>query len=1211
MRLQSKWQIKSFGYGLWAMVSGIVFTSGMLCAQGYAVKRVTNDTFTNQWPSVNSHGDMVWSRLESNGRWQIYKKAATATTPVLVQLPDYLNHDHRYPAIDDAGNLMYLKSNTGGNGTGLSVVLYNLLAASETTLEFSSADQLNGNHRDAGSHFGIAGNGTTISYYDFCCIIPLKRRFNVSGLGQLSGNFPSRDFPDINSNGTFVFVDGGKVYSARAGVAGPEVFVDTGTAPRISDEPSPRISYIQNGNVMVKTGDLSTPGAIVHSGSWADVSSSGTVVFEDKVNGVSQIFFAQPFQLIDPTSGCETGTCSLLSSGSLSTVPDVLAVNGKMVDGVAADGVSQLLLRWKTPVAGSASLDITGVPSVVGTLSTVSGDQTGSPLAVSTVSTTSGDTLFALYTSPHQFVRTDGTVPDRQVFVHVVFNPNTGPPLEFSVPIKIVRPPVLLVHGLWASRSDWRDFGELGNSDDDSRFFVRRANYPSNGTFQIAALKVYQDIKETLANFKEIKKIAAVQVNIVAHGMGAPVVRFMPLLVDFLNDARLPTFNRGPVSRLITIAGMHQGTGMANYLVDHSCVAGLVGSSLFQQLPFLANLTNGALREVATCSASMNQVNAIGVTTPFPVHTITSEASNGYIMAVESFLNAIGPLSCQDFKNFTMKEAVGTSHDLLVSTSSQRAGLPVNQLTEVMPVPNVVHSPPFSLLPFRDGAETSDQGIAMRAVELLDEANQSTFAPLRGSGQEIIISAAVEDKTSSIQPVGRSLQFSASVSVPNCQGLSFRWDFGDNTFSSLQNPQHFYQDPGTYTASVTATCSPCGQGTGTVVVTVVKGQILSMRSDQLNDGIEGNYFPSGEGTTRGFVLMGARGDGKGHAIAVVKIEPINPTVLSSVLVRFKEHGALLTPSIGAGTIVSVNGNSAILAIETPPLGAFVNSYDVVIGIDYNGDGQIDTIEQMVVSSDYFLVVPQLAYTASRITLGSAGLSCIVLAALVPNLLLPPEADICSVAGNFLLSFVSGSVPAEALAPGLINENDAAGQRLHHKVGVAFSLDGTAQFPQYVFSPSSTVASKIRSSTALTAKLTAALPSYASTILSYFHNNSETSHTFSGIVFSDPGIFFNSSDFDLGIAIGHAVMRNTSFSVTVLKDSNSGHLIVRNVVLDVGELIDIYDFNYPDGGLAALAAEVQAGYPTLGSGGKVFSINVQLQGDIPNPSGAFFDFGPSI
>ena len=255
----------------------------------YQTTQITSGAYNHESPSINNHGDVVWSQ-QAGGFWQVYILHSGSTVPIALpgQAPD---HNNQYPDIDDAGDVVYLKDNVG-QGVALAVILNH--GGNESIIQFSSINVISGQQRRAGKHFGIAGNGTTITYFDFLTFGFGPRTFVVSGVGNLAPDFSGTnlaDFPDVNSNGTFVYSSFGTVYSA--GVAAPNSpnKVANGDMPRIADvlppATTPEIVYINGGGQVI-----STVGGMVDAGSWADVNNAGTVVYEKSVVGVNQLFLA-------------------------------------------------------------------------------------------------------------------------------------------------------------------------------------------------------------------------------------------------------------------------------------------------------------------------------------------------------------------------------------------------------------------------------------------------------------------------------------------------------------------------------------------------------------------------------------------------------------------------------------------------------------------------------------------------------------------------------------------------------------------------------------------------------------------------------------------------------------------------------------------------------------------------------------------------------
>lgn len=255
----------------------------------YSIGQITTDPIDHRWPSMNNAGDIVWSQKDGNGKWQVFKRPATGGSPTQITTGP---QNHERPVISDNGTIVWFQYTSPGSVDSQVVGCGpNCQPGGATfTIEFSSQDAFSGNFRDAGPNFGIASNGTTISYYTFCCT-SFVRRFNVSGVGRLSGDFLGRDYPDINSNNVIVYTDyiAGSIILATTSVPSPGVAVGLGQVPRLNDALD--LVYIRNNQVLTQSG-VGGQATVVASGTWADINNNKDVVFEQVTNGSSQIFLA-------------------------------------------------------------------------------------------------------------------------------------------------------------------------------------------------------------------------------------------------------------------------------------------------------------------------------------------------------------------------------------------------------------------------------------------------------------------------------------------------------------------------------------------------------------------------------------------------------------------------------------------------------------------------------------------------------------------------------------------------------------------------------------------------------------------------------------------------------------------------------------------------------------------------------------------------------
>lgn len=279
---------------------------------------------------------------------------------------------------------------------------------------------------------------------------------------------------------------------------------------------------------------------------------------------------------------------TLLDGPRVTSDIERLARGARAVQGVTADGVSQIIVAVSADTAGqqftftvyndqsapSASTFEDGALAAVG-----STNFDHSQLATAAVTTSEGAMAFVVYRAPIDFARPGGgddALAARDVSIHWTV---PSPATSGSIPLTVLRPPVVLVHGLWSSPSTWSNFTPLIT---DARFSTFRANYatlnqtvagsdPSGTSSSIAANAlgfafnsryVAPQIDSFVNNFKSGHNpknipVSAIQADVVAHSMGGDITRDMPIMLGF---ASATTYGRGNVHKLITVDTPHLGS---------------------------------------------------------------------------------------------------------------------------------------------------------------------------------------------------------------------------------------------------------------------------------------------------------------------------------------------------------------------------------------------------------------------------------------------------------------------------------------------------------------------------------------------------------------------------------------------------------------------------------------------------------------------------
>ena len=391
--------------------------------------------------------------------------------------------------------------------------------------------------------------------------------------------------------------------------------------------------------------------------------------------------------MVDPIAdGLESGT-------GIVSDPVALKAASHMVNGVAADSATQVVLRVSGAQVGDLvqftvsdekgpSSDGPGAGYLTSLPTGGSDSRTsGGIINVTAVDSGNGTAIaFAAYHSPSDFVRngnvTDPTIKLRQVTIQAT---HTATGASVNQAVSIVRPPVVLVHGIWGSPTDFSgaDGGVSGLLKSlfffdglryDNRVSVASTSpiYLTSGKplesvsgnalgFQFGATTILPQIENEVWAYKltglslatggaVAGNIAAVQVDVVAHSMGGDITRTLPQIPEYADPS---TYRLGYVHKLITIDTPHLGSPLASAVHDpnqnNSCVRGtLAVEGRYSFSSVVASSTSvsvsGATADLVSATASMSTSAAltrmhnsglISATSLIPTAMIGAQTSTG------------------------------------------------------------------------------------------------------------------------------------------------------------------------------------------------------------------------------------------------------------------------------------------------------------------------------------------------------------------------------------------------------------------------------------------------------------------------------------------------------------------------------------------------------------------------------------------------------
>ncbi|MGH7775257.1 MAG: esterase/lipase family protein, partial [Candidatus Binatia bacterium] len=282
---------------------------------------------------------------------------------------------------------------------------------------------------------------------------------------------------------------------------------------------------------VVRAGEAAPVGENFTSFSRPHLTNQGRIAFRGFLsNGKSAIFLASvglETEFVDPVP-------DLLAGSTVTPDEKELARHGTLVTGIAADGAARVVVRVKTGQPGTVEFSMSDregespvflpADSFNGSLSRVGQSAGSGTVSVSTENVDGvGPMAFAAYHAPNDYARnptsSEAGERERKAFIRIRLMTSTGETIETTEPLRIVRPPIVLVHGIWSAAAEWKNFRPLIN---DPKLFIRRVDYKETNAAHFAdnAPIVGDQIKPFIDEYKVAERVAAVRADIVTHSMG-------------------------------------------------------------------------------------------------------------------------------------------------------------------------------------------------------------------------------------------------------------------------------------------------------------------------------------------------------------------------------------------------------------------------------------------------------------------------------------------------------------------------------------------------------------------------------------------------------------------------------------------------------------------------------------------------------------------
>jgi hypothetical protein len=408
------------------------------------------------------------------------------------------------------------------------------------------------------------------------------------------------------------------------------------------------------------------------------------------------------------------------------------------VRGCAADGASRLVLRITVPewMTDEVSVSLRPENCAEGVHGDMDTDGSLSPVG-STLRTYQTSVkpriengvgvCGVVYNAPEDFVAEAG---DTARTVRTIRIAVTARDVQSFVDIEIVRPPLILVHGIWSSAALFNVFYPITTSTtSDGRFRITRLDYSDLSTKRvdqiIGPLGSGIPLRLEQATTTAYRDHVAVRSDVVGHSLG-------PVLMRYMAASRFRTvFTRrnggmGHVHKLISLDSPHQGSEYCNLLSDAALNNPNRVADLDEVLSrFVLDgvgwdpVTGGIVDDLRLTSAVITVSKFPDFLTYHPrLHTIYSEVTDAQESANSELIWLIDAIAGLDLSQNTFSAVFkGAKNDLVVSSVSQRAdGIYDHDPERTTRIDGVAHSDGFDEV---GGVVNGVSGAAQRVIDLL------------------------------------------------------------------------------------------------------------------------------------------------------------------------------------------------------------------------------------------------------------------------------------------------------------------------------------------------------------------------------------------------------------------------------------------------------------------------------------------------------------
>ncbi len=300
--------------------------------------------------------------------------------------------------------------------------------------------------------------------------------------------------------------------------------------------------------------------------------------------------------------------------------------------------------------------------------------------------TISGDTIRAAYRHPTYLAENEGIFNADQVLI--VNNSALQDTPVYSLPVKIYRAPIVMVHGLWSDRTAFESmYNNLnGYLYTDSLLYIKDySNFGKNAYKFANNADVAPNAIRFIMHRCRTNGFSVGKVIYMGHSMGGLLGRQYIQSANYKKD----------IQKFITINTPHSGSQVANFLENKSASYPMI-KSIFSTMGMEML---GATEDLRVNSTAIQNLNAYANSSNYDsvsCHAVTTTsqviltggtaATTLTILITRNLRIARGVYRTSLAVNNFMSELFnGEKHDLIVPLSSQKGGLSGNHTNNIAP----------------------------------------------------------------------------------------------------------------------------------------------------------------------------------------------------------------------------------------------------------------------------------------------------------------------------------------------------------------------------------------------------------------------------------------------------------------------------------------------------------------------------------------------